>query len=939
MADDVSFKFGADIKDLQAKLDQVGGMFKQFGEQFAVLTAAVAGGAAFKKFIDAANEAAVSSEKISRTLGITTDEAQILRVALDDVAAQLGDGSVNADTYTGAFLKFNRQLRMNSDTLRAYGVDVDAIKNGTKTSNQVFQEAIAIVGKYAPGIDQTQAAMQLFGRSVSEVQALMKITPEAMEEARKHAQSLNLTLSQESVDASRAYRKAMNDVHDVLEGVEKTIGEAVIPHFTTLAQQLSEMGPTIVQGAGAAIQIMITLWDELADTVATVWDGVRGILEQIGEAIGITFGKDGPGAMDLFRNAVRVVQIAIIGFSVGFQEFVNLVATGLQMLVAGVRMYVDIWVAALHFDWEGVKQAWKDGLAERNRILQEATDKALDIANKGREKLDTAANASMGVGGGKAAGSAGGAGTKRATIGKDTSGQDARLAAQLALQRAMQEAAMALQLEYLKQAGSMYDQAYQHGLISLTEYYASKLQIEQQANSLQLATRRQELADAQAAEAKAQAKASDAIKPQDRTKAEAEVIKFRTEQVKIQGQINVLEAQSLDITRRNANDKADAVQKQTAALQAILDTSAKTTADNEVAAERAALDQKKALRQISAQGAFKIEQNLEEESYAAAVANIAARRSLITGSQEEQRQQHAQLDAEAEAAEQQHQLKLTQIHNAAEQEREKYSVQAQQTIEAGFATFLNDMMSKTKTLGDAFRSMASSIASAFENLIAKKFAERMFESSGVNKAIDSMVNVLTGGIDKMIANWVAGEAAKTTASAAGAAERSVIETTASATSKTLTIGDALMSIGARAAQAAASVYASIAAIPYVGPFLAPAAAGAAMVTVLGFGKSIMSAEGGMESVPFDGAMAQLHKKEMVLPRFLSEGVRQIAEPGRLQSLIAASVNQAQQSHSAGGDTYNLTVHALDAPSVKQLFERHGPALVSSLKKQGRNFAF
>jgi hypothetical protein len=938
MADDVSFKFGADIADLKAKLDQVGGLFKTFGEQFAALTAVVAGGAAFKEFISAADRLNSSAERMSRTLGISAGEAGAISMAVDDVAASMGIGGATAETYTGAFLKFNRQLRMNSDEMRAMGVDVDALASGQKTSNQVFQEALQIVGKYAPGIDQTQVAMKMFGRSVEDVQLLMGITAEKIEEARQKAAALNLTITADGVEGARRYRVAMNDVHDVLEGVEKTIGEAVMPHFAQMGEQLASIGPQIVQMSGAAVQALLTLWDQLSEIVATVWDGIKDILVQLAEAFGVTFSRDGPGAMEIFRNAIKVIQIAIIGFSIGFQEFVNVVSAGLQMIIAGARAWVNVWVAALHFDWDGVKQAFRDGLAERNKILEEATKKAVDIAQKGRAAIDGAVDANMSVGGGTAAGGSGGSGTRKASIGKDTSGQDARLAAQLALQQAQQQAVLALQMEYLKQAGDMYDQAYKHGLVSLTEYYASKLQIEQQANSMQLATRRQELADAQAAEAKAQAKASEAIKPQDRTKAEAEVVKFRTEQVKLQGQINVLEAQSVDISRRNANEKADAVQKQTAALQAILDTSAKTTADNEVAAERSALDQKKALRQISAQDAFKIEQNLEEESYAAEVANIAARRSLITGSQEEQRQQQAQLDAEAEAAEQQHQLKLTQIHNAAELDRKQYSVQAQQSIQDGFSTFLKDLMSGTKSLGDSIRALAATIASTFENLVAKHFAERLFETSGINKAIDAMVSIVTGGVEKMVMGWVGGEQAKTTATAAGATERTAIETTAAATSKTLTIGDALMSIGARAAQAAASVYASIAAIPYVGPFLAPAAAGAAMVAVLGFGKSLMSAEGGMGSVPFDGAMTELHKQEMVLPRFLAEGVRDMAEPGRIQSIAAAAVAKAQPQAGAG-DTYHLHVHAIDAPSVKRLFEQHGDSIVSSLKKQNRNFAF
>lgn len=129
-----------------------------------------------------------------------------------------------------------------------------------------------------------------------------------------------------------------------------------------------------------------------------------------------------------------------------------------------------------------------------------------------------------------------------------------------------------------------------------------------------------------------------------------------------------------------------------------------------------------------------------------------------------------------------------------------------------------------------------------------------------------------------------------------------------------------MTIGAKAWEAAASVYASIAQIPFVGPFLAPAMAIAAAAAVLGFASKIFSAEGGMDIPRGMNPMIQAHSEEMVLPRAQANVIRDLADGG-----------------SAGGFAPVFNINAMDAQDVARFFKRHGPALVKSLDAQRRGF--
>lgn len=728
MSDDVTIKFGADIADLKSKVDEVMGTLGKVTTVFAEMAAVVAGGEAFKEFISTASEMNAAAERMSRTLGITAAEAGDIGVAIKDVGARMGVGSASADTYTQAFVHFTRTLRTGGDAAKAMGVDVDALKNGTKTSNQVFQESLGIISRYAPGFDQNAAAMTLFGRRIGDVQLLMGLTNEQMEEAHKKAVALNLTISQEGVDAASKYRGAMNEVHDVLEGVAKTIGEGVMPHFTAMAEKLATVGPTIVQVTQLAVEALVNLWDTLREIVGTVWETIKTVIDLFSQTWQQLFGHDGPGAMEIFKNALRLVEILFIGFRVSFELSASMIKTGLVLMGEYFTRFADVADRALHFDFAGAKSAWKSGVAEHNRILDEGMQDMVRIAAKGAADMDKAANGTMGSGPGTPAGSAAGTGKRRfdPTAG---GGKDANtMAAMLALQKAQQEAARALEQEYLKEAQSMYDEAYKNGLTSTKEYYDAKLAIEIKSIDSSLQAKKQELENAQKAEAEARSKSGSAATPQDRNKFEAQTLKFQTEAVKLTGEINVLEAQRVDAVRKTSDAYADVSRKVNADLQAIATGRAKTAADNEVAIERAALTQKLSMRQITAQQGFDVERQLEAKSYAALQTDLQARRAAIFGSQDEIKLQQAKLDAEAETAEQQHQLRLKQIDDAAVLERNQLILNAQTQIENSIESLLSSLGDSSKSLGDKLKALAKSIEQTFMDLAAKQIGKQIFGS-------------------------------------------------------------------------------------------------------------------------------------------------------------------------------------------------------------------
>lgn len=192
------------------------------------------------------------------------------------------------------------------------------------------------------------------------------------------------------------------------------------------------------------------------------------------------------------------------------------------------------------------------------------------------------------------------------------------------------------------------------------------------------------------------------------------------------------------------------------------------------------------------------------------------------------------------------------------------------------------------------------------------------------------------------------ETAKTGATAAGATARVGIEATAAASTTAITATTALSQIAARAASAAAGAYSAIAAIPIVGPVLAPVSAAAALAGVLALGNSIFSAKRGVGSVANDGDMYELHKEEMVLPAAFANPLRAMltnTSPGRLGATAgpaasAGSEARSEMTSKTLNPTFNyqpsVTAGGGAPPSLDKLLEKDGATMRRWINNQVRN---
>jgi hypothetical protein len=271
---------GAD--KIKESANRIGEAFEAVRAPLLAISALFAGGAFFKEMIEGANK--LNGEfgetmNIARSLGLAGTEASALRTALDDIGS-------DSETYIGAFQKFARQLKSNEAGLQAMGLRTRDANGDLRDSNELYTEALHMVGQYKPGLDQTTAAMTLFGKSVNEVLGLQRLNNDVIEEAKKKNEELGLTITNESVAASKKYKMAVQDMGDVFEGLENVIGQAVMPVFTELAEWFSSVGPPLVYGFKLAIDTLATAFHGVTLVVKSVWTVLSALADPL-----FTFGS------------------------------------------------------------------------------------------------------------------------------------------------------------------------------------------------------------------------------------------------------------------------------------------------------------------------------------------------------------------------------------------------------------------------------------------------------------------------------------------------------------------------------------------------------------------------------------------------------------------------------------------------------------------------
>lgn len=263
----------ATAEAIQSSFAGVQATFSAVGAALAAFTAVLAGGTAFKEMIDATVQTNFAAQELGRQLGITATQAGVLRVAMDE-------NFVTTEQVDTATAKIATTLRKNEEAFTRLGVATRDTNGEYRNSFDIMQDVNAALLNLKEGTDRNVEGQLIYGRGWAEVERTVLITKDSMAEAAKTADDLNLMVGQEGVAATNRYKKAIVAAGETVEGMKKTIGDALMPVLTSLAEWFRSIGPTAIDVIKKSIATLITTFSLLKNAVEICFDTIAGVIEE-----------------------------------------------------------------------------------------------------------------------------------------------------------------------------------------------------------------------------------------------------------------------------------------------------------------------------------------------------------------------------------------------------------------------------------------------------------------------------------------------------------------------------------------------------------------------------------------------------------------------------------------------------------------------------------
>ena len=199
-----------------------------------------------------------SSLSLARGLGITSQEASVLKVAMEQLAAQNLTGEVSTENLLRAYQMFIQKFSAGSEEVKKWGITWQG------TGFDTFMKIIAKYQELSTSAEKAQMRFDFFGRQGMALGPILaNLTTGAMEDARKKAEELGRVVGEDNVRASQQLSMASLHLHEA---------------WQELHSHLATVGMTVWAGLKEIMALLL-------NTVNGVINGVNGIAKAMASAV------------------------------------------------------------------------------------------------------------------------------------------------------------------------------------------------------------------------------------------------------------------------------------------------------------------------------------------------------------------------------------------------------------------------------------------------------------------------------------------------------------------------------------------------------------------------------------------------------------------------------------------------------------------------------
>ncbi|MGL6015453.1 MAG: phage tail tape measure protein [Selenomonadaceae bacterium] len=288
---------GDEVKGMGNDLDNTKSKVSTFGE---VLKANLAGAAivsgiravagAIKDVATNVLDAADSIQQMSDQTGLSASKIQELQYVGDTVG-------VSIDTITGSYSKLIKNMNSASkgtgsaaEAFKTLGVSVVDGNGHLRDSQAVWSEAVTALGGITNETEQTAIAQQIFGKSASDLNPLIRTSSDELQNLAKQAHDSGAVMSDETVASLDDFGDSIGQLKQSFTGMAGTLLADVTPSLMELMDKIKGMDLTplksalsfVIENAPAVIGVITTLAGvfagiKIAGAITTIISVLSGI--------------------------------------------------------------------------------------------------------------------------------------------------------------------------------------------------------------------------------------------------------------------------------------------------------------------------------------------------------------------------------------------------------------------------------------------------------------------------------------------------------------------------------------------------------------------------------------------------------------------------------------------------------------------------------------
>ena len=201
-----------------------------------------------------AGQTADDLNTMASVTGLSTKQLQEFAYASDLI-------DVSVDTLANALKKTTSAMTSAKDgtgasaeAFKQLGVEILNADGSLRDNSEVFNEAIKALGNVANETERDALAMQLFGKSATELNPLIEGGADTLAKMAEEANNLGLILSQEALDGANAFNDELDKLKAKGKASIQVIGTEIATQLTPAMEQVNERVNDVIKSLTTALK-------------------------------------------------------------------------------------------------------------------------------------------------------------------------------------------------------------------------------------------------------------------------------------------------------------------------------------------------------------------------------------------------------------------------------------------------------------------------------------------------------------------------------------------------------------------------------------------------------------------------------------------------------------------------------------------------------------